>query len=784
MLLNTTQFDGMISNIGVQKNFGFASNGKAFRTLFDTLYQDKIGSIVREVSCNAYDAHVFAGKGDIPFEIHLPSIMEPFFSVKDYGIGMDEATIGDVFTIMFASTKDNSNIGVGGFGLGSKTPFAYTDNFTVISTKDGIRSSYTMYIAQDGTPGYVKLSDDDTTESNGVEIIIPVNDLKDRRAFADAIVAQLHFFPLRPIIKGGDYGINWMSEPDDSKASLIHNNIKFFSDNSLTGNDRHGCFAVVGPVGYDLNFRILRDKLPQHSKIIDWLDNQNIRIHFNIGEVSVTPSRETMSYDPMTVAAFDNRFNGLIDELTKQYRADFNACGSLVEKAIFMSQNSTWARKLVDKSLYDVFNNTIFKRDYSGNYNVIDGELVADKINYSGWSNISFTTLDNVTTSKKQRGLSRELRFNTPAMNFCIIDVSRLAERRVITAGASMDLAKTYAVYVNRQSFDDAAYGIHVNKTKELLESYGFTVHLLSTFAPAKVERDYSAIKTHGYRVVATANNSKVGVSTTLSGSNDWEKLVSKSDIEPGFYIQSHYGNIEMADAAGVTKLLQLKAFKMLPKELLDVDVFAMPIKSCEKLRADDGWINLGEYITKVADVNIAELCHDVWVAETIRSCIAELNKASKHTLQIFEHIMPLHKLFEELKAMMIDNEIMLSGYDEDTLKMMISMKPPLFNTCGNNVHNMIYSYVVEVFKKFPLLPTRDIFTYNYMSSDPKIIAEYMEYVKHFSTLFPERMDHPSFDVNFIMTKFPSAPSKVVKEVVVEVAQVVETEVEETSESS
>ena len=771
MLLNTTQFDGMISNIGVQKNFGFASNGKAFRTLFDTLYQDKIGSIVREVSCNAYDAHIFAGKSDLPFEIHLPSIMEPFFSVKDYGIGMDEDTIGEVFTIMFASTKDTSNIGVGGFGLGSKTPFAYTDNFTVISTKDGIRSSYTMYIAQDGTPGYVKLSDDNTSESNGVEIIIPVNDLKDRRAFADAIVAQLHFFPLRPIIKGGDYGINWMVEPADSKASLIHNNIKFFSNSNLSGNDRHGCYAVVGPVGYELNFRILREKLPQHEKIISWLDDQNIRIHFNIGEVSVTPSRETMSYDPMTIAAFDNRFNGLIDELTKQYRADFNACGTLVEKAIFMSQNATWARKLVDKAFYDVFDNTIFKRDYSGNYNMIDGERVGNLVGHTGWSNINFTTLDNVTTTKKQRGNSTELRFNKTDLVFCIIDVNRLVERRVMTAAASLNTAVTYAVNIARQSLDDAAYTIVINKTKVLLESYGFTVHLLSTFAPAKVERDYSAIKTHGYRVNDIADF-KNGVGTALSGSNHWEKLVSKSDIEPGFYIQSHYGNIEHGDSVSVTKLLQLKAFKMLPKELLEVDIFAMPIKACEKLRADDGWINLREYIANVADINIAELCHDVWVADTIKCHIAELNNSSKYALQIFQHILPLHNLFNELKALVIDNEIMLSGYDESTLNMMVSMKPQMFYTHGRNIHNKIYSYVVEVFKKFPLLPIRNIFTYDFMNADPRLAAEYTEYVKHFTALHPERLDnYPAFDISVIMAEFPALPNKVVKEVPEEIAE-------------
>ncbi len=767
MLLNTTQFDGMISNVGVQKNFGFASNGKAFRTLFDTLYQDKIGSIVREVSCNAYDAHVFAGKGDVPFEIHLPSVMEPYFSVKDYGIGMDEDTICDVFTIMFASTKDNSNIGVGGFGLGSKTPFAYTDNFTVVSIKDGIRSSYTMYIAQDGTPGYVKLSDESVSESNGVEIIIPVNDVKDRHAFADAIVNQLHFFPLRPVIKGGDFGINWMVEPDDSKASLIYNNIKFFNSKTLEdAGYRRGCFAVIGPVGYELNFTILNNKLPHHSAIISWLYDQNIRIHFNIGEVSVTPSRETMSYDPMTVAAFDNRFNGLIDELTKQYRADFTACKTLAEKAIFTKQNSSWARKLVNQSIFDVFQKTIFTRDYNGDYNTISGENIAELIGHAGWSNVTFTDLGSATNNngRKPAKSTREFRLTTPDLTFIIVNVTRLVERRAITASQSIDKSNVVALYIERQNLDEAKYGVIINNAKALLETYGFKVHMLSEFAPAKVDRDYSSIKTHGYRVDPTGYDRARGVNTTLSGSNEWVKLTNKSDIEPGFFVQSHYGNIEAVDATAIAKFLQLKAFKMIPQEFMNVEIFAMPIKTCEKLQADDGWINLRNYILNVADVNIAEVCHDVWVAETIRSSITELNNASKYTLEIFKNVMPLDKMFQDLQAMLLDNEIMLSGYDEDMLRLMNSLKPREFVIIGNNIRNTVYTYVVNIFKQFPLLPIHDIFAYHYITSDAKTAEEYIEYVKHFSMLHPERMNQPAFDVKIIMDKFPPAPSKVVKQ--------------------
>ena len=58
-------------------SFSIAMNGKAFRVLSDTLYQNKIGSIVRELSCNAHDAHVMVGKQDVPFVLHLPDAPTP-----------------------------------------------------------------------------------------------------------------------------------------------------------------------------------------------------------------------------------------------------------------------------------------------------------------------------------------------------------------------------------------------------------------------------------------------------------------------------------------------------------------------------------------------------------------------------------------------------------------------------------------------------------------------------------------------------------------------------------
>ena len=83
---------------------------------------------------------IHIGQQDTPFEVHLPTILEPYFSVRDYGTGLTDQEIESIYTTYFESTKTNSNEYIGALGLGSKSPFSYTDNFTVTSVKNGSKS--------------------------------------------------------------------------------------------------------------------------------------------------------------------------------------------------------------------------------------------------------------------------------------------------------------------------------------------------------------------------------------------------------------------------------------------------------------------------------------------------------------------------------------------------------------------------------------------------------------------------------------------------------------------
>ena len=99
----------------------------------DKVYSHKERAIIRELSCNAHDSHVMAGTTGVPFEVHLPTTLESWFSIRDYGTGLSDEDVRNIFAGIGISTKRDSNEVIGCFGIGSLSPYALTDSFNVKS---------------------------------------------------------------------------------------------------------------------------------------------------------------------------------------------------------------------------------------------------------------------------------------------------------------------------------------------------------------------------------------------------------------------------------------------------------------------------------------------------------------------------------------------------------------------------------------------------------------------------------------------------------------------------
>src|SRR6188474_648086 len=138
--------------IGPDTTFGIANNAKAFDILSSKIYTDVPLAIVRELSTNAYDSHVMANRKDVPFQVHLPNYEDSYFSIRDFGTGLSHEDMMGLYTSYFTSNRSDSNDTIGCLGLGSKSPFAYTSQFSVISFFNGTKSVYAVFKNEDGIP--------------------------------------------------------------------------------------------------------------------------------------------------------------------------------------------------------------------------------------------------------------------------------------------------------------------------------------------------------------------------------------------------------------------------------------------------------------------------------------------------------------------------------------------------------------------------------------------------------------------------------------------------------
>ena len=67
-------------------------------------YSDPMVAIIREISANGLDANIEANASR-KLEIHVPSVVSPNFSVRDFGNGLSEQEMFELYSKYGKSTK-------------------------------------------------------------------------------------------------------------------------------------------------------------------------------------------------------------------------------------------------------------------------------------------------------------------------------------------------------------------------------------------------------------------------------------------------------------------------------------------------------------------------------------------------------------------------------------------------------------------------------------------------------------------------------------------------------
>ncbi|CAL9973740.1 RIIA lysis inhibitor [Vibrio phage D528] len=396
--------------------FQVKASAKMFETLMSTLYRHKEEAVVRELGCNANDAHkernrmqrpLVCGYGqsvyentaraearpdlrwfaprETTWELHVPTSINPYLEVKDFGIGltvnqimgyeewidadgkmfqMDRDWVGSVddnghpvgatrhldekgrqirsggmYTTLFDSTKEQANDQTGAFGLGSKSPFSIADSFTVESRVNGEKHMYLMYMSAARIPLVDWITKDDkgfaqpipTTEFNGVTVKVTVQ-TESFFKVRSACEKVLKVFETKPVVEGHPICVQDIDRDNIIGQTYMQTNTSIH-------------YAVSGDVAYPIEV----DKLDPDIQAVFKKMRRGSYTFFPIGELNIPPSREDLSYDEFTLEAINRRLAFAADNVQAKILEEFETCKKSMYDTMmkYQEQVEIWGSELL-----------------------------------------------------------------------------------------------------------------------------------------------------------------------------------------------------------------------------------------------------------------------------------------------------------------------------------------------------------------------------------------------------------------------------------------------------
>ena len=307
--------------------FGIKSSGlhHVLGILRDQLYSDKVGAVIREYSCNAYDAQVEAGCADRPIEVTLPTQLKLEFKVRDFGPALNEDEIQNVYAFYGESTKRNSNDVTGMLGIGSKSAFAYGDNFVINSYIDGTKHIYNAFIDPSQVGQISKIGTQKTTEENGIEIVVPVK-YEDVDEFWSKSKSLFKWFKVRPELKNGPTSKH---DYEDYEVMFEGNGWRYLNNPDANRYYTGDAIIVMGNIGYPLDRRKLNMSQSEEDEGLGQFISDSLVLDMAIGDVEIAASRENLQYTDYTRKNLIKKLRVVKEEMTATIEKEFDGAKTM-----------------------------------------------------------------------------------------------------------------------------------------------------------------------------------------------------------------------------------------------------------------------------------------------------------------------------------------------------------------------------------------------------------------------------------------------------------------------
>jgi hypothetical protein len=315
-------------------------------SLLTNLYSNAPKAVLREYSTNAYDSHVEAGVNR-PIEVTLPNYLQPNLHIKDYGVGLSKDEIINIYSRYGASTKRETNDQVGAFGIGSKAAFTIGQQFIVTGVKDREKTTALFALGQDGVGTVNILEQKKTDEPNGVLVSIGINNPSLMKQEANEFFKTWE--PGTVLVNG--------QEPD----SILGKSFQVTPDTYIL-EGISGLWVSMGVIAYPVSSKILanlNDKASSkyYSEIMTQLlrdygyDRVGLYFKVPIGDIDITPSRESIRDTNKTIDSISNKFAEFLTNIEKTLADELSVQPTLVDAAKYLANhNNRFGRLSIDVS--------------------------------------------------------------------------------------------------------------------------------------------------------------------------------------------------------------------------------------------------------------------------------------------------------------------------------------------------------------------------------------------------------------------------------------------------
>lgn len=283
--------------------------------LTTNLYSAPLESFLRETISNGEDAQKEAGVEDPLLMIITPDGDSNFkITIRDFGTGISEEKFDRIYRKIGTSTKRDSNEYIGHFGIGKFASLAVSDIVNIVSYYNNKRYDYLMYKNGDGI-NIDRISIKDGEYSNGLEVTVRLSN--SIRYSLNQILYKFCFFEKLFLVDNSHHVFSQDDLDRFNKRKIGYNNDVAVCD--YISVKTHTLRAVLyGKVLYPID-----TSTDAHSYI-----EGNLIYKFNIGELDVTPNRESLRYSTKTNQAVADKIKKVTtlfnDEIVKQTSKGFD----------------------------------------------------------------------------------------------------------------------------------------------------------------------------------------------------------------------------------------------------------------------------------------------------------------------------------------------------------------------------------------------------------------------------------------------------------------------------